>query len=69
MKNILSGITGALWILALYGCTDTEPVVEQKPKEAVFQGYIDVLEKAKEVNRTAETRATHQNKVIEEQSK
>lgn len=68
MKNNPLRYFSILLLFYLYGCTDKEPVVEQKPKETVFQGYIDVLEKAEEVNRIAETRVAQQRKAIEEQS-
>lgn len=68
MKNNLLGFFSLLSILFLYGCTDKEPVTEQKPKETIFQGQIDALEKAKDVDRVIKAHAAQQREDIEEQS-
>lgn len=73
MKKILSGILGTLWVLAIHGCTDKEPAVERKQveskqQETVFQGQIDALEKAKDVNQIIESHSAQQREIIEEQS-
>lgn len=68
MKNILFSYFGILSILALYGCTDKEPAVEQKPKETIFQSQIDAMKKAEEVNRIIETHSAQQREAIEKQS-
>lgn len=68
MKNILLSLLGSLWILVLYGCTDKEPETERKQQETVFQGQIDALKKAEDVNRIIETHSAQQREAIDEQS-
>jgi hypothetical protein len=68
MKNFLLSCFSILSLLALYGCTDKEPAVEQKPKEVIFQGQIDALEKAKKVDQVIKARSAQQREAIDEQS-
>ena len=65
MRNFLSGILGVLCILAIHGCTDKEPATEREPKDTIFQGQIDALEKAEDVNRIIEIHSTQQREAID----